>query len=268
MTRLAFATKIRNFTKQDVNSLTDATLLTLANPIKDHLAELIASRDIKGNYFILPALDNLIANQREYAFPDDVLDHIYSVEAAFSNTVDSFGQLPYVQCFPDDYRRLGLARTEGNLQANYTNGGGALWTNSFGPKSGQVVGPRYEIQRRSLYLLSGAIDATTLGASTITNGIRIRYRAYPADLPDMTDNTIDMSVDPSTTTFGFPRQFHELWARACSMEWKAQHPGAVPLSMLEQKYEQDLEAKLSGIENNDMSGEIIGRLPYQTGYSL
>lgn len=265
MTALKFANKIRTYTKQTSTSLTDADILLLANPIKDSLAELIATRDIKGNYFILPTLGDLVANQREYAWPDDVLDHIYSVEVAFSSTTDSFGQLKYVQAFPDDYRRLGLSRIEANIQANYSNVGGSV-SDSFNNNSGRVVGPRYEIQRRAIYLLSGAIDSTTIGGATVTNGVRIRYRAYPADLTAVSDNSVDLSIDPSATTFGMPRQFHELWARACSIEWKAAHPGAVPASSLDARYDIDLEEKLGGIENNNMSDEIIATIPADNGY--
>lgn len=275
MTALQLANKVRSYTKQNVTTLTDAALLLILNDAKNEMAELIASRDIKGNYFIVPALDNLLAGQREYAFPDDQLNHIYSLEVSFSNVTDGFGQLPYVLCFPDDYRRLGLARTEAMIQANYTNGGGALWMDSYGPSIGQVVGPRYEIQRRSLYLLSGDISSATLlqsngqtGATSVTNGIRLRYRAYPADLAGLTDNTADLSVDPTTTTFGFPKQLHELWARRASLDWKSAHPGAVPISPLESSYLQDLENKLSGVEENDMSGEILGRLPADSGWNL
>ena len=261
MTPLIFANKIRSYTKQSTTSLTDADILLLANPIKDSMAELIASRDIKGNYFVIPTLVDLVAGQREYALPDDVLDHLYSIEVAFSQLVP----IPYVLAFPDDFRRLGLSRTEANIQANYTNGGGSLG-NTFGLNMSQVVGPNYEIQRRAFYLLSGAIDSTTLGGATVPSGIRIRYRVYPADLAALTDNTTDMSIDPTTTTFGMPRQFHELWARACAIEWKSAHPGAVPPTQLDAQYPNDLEAKLSGIEENDLSSEIIGRIPYDNGY--
>jgi hypothetical protein len=266
MTRLSLATLIRKKTKQSSTSLTDADLLPMVNDAKNEISQLIEARDIKGNYFIIPATTNLIAGQREYAWADDVLDHLYSIEVAFSNTTDAFGQLPYIQAFPDDFRRLGLSRIEANILANYTNVSGAGLTDAFGSANGRVSGPRYEMQRRAIYLLSGAIDATTLGASTITNGIRVRYRQFPADLPDLTDNTSDISVDPTTTSFGFPKQFQEILARRVSLAWKGDHPGAVPLSPLETRYDADLEAKLSGIEMNDMSGEIIGLIPSDTGY--
>jgi hypothetical protein len=277
MTAYTFAKTIRKYTKQNSTTLPDADILLLCNPLMDDLAELIAARDIKGNYFMVPATTNLLAGQREYAFPDDVLDHMFSIEIAFSNQTNSFGDLPFVRAFPDDFRRLGVARTEANIQANYTNGNSSYPIDAFGSQSGFASSPRYEIQRRSLYLLSGDISSTTLkdsngnpGATQVTNGIRLRYRAYPQNLTDVSSdaNQSDMSVDPSTTTFGFPRQFHELWARACSIQWKAEHPGAVPPSQIEANYPNDLEAKLSGIEENDMSGEVIGYLPRQVGWDL
>lgn len=270
MTALKLAKKIRAYTKQSSTSLSDADALLLLNDVKNDLAEQISTRDIKGNYFIFPTptLYTLTASTRIYAMPATLLNHIYSVEIAFSSTTDSFGQLKYVLAFPDDYRRLGLAWTEANIQANYTNGGGSLWIDANGTTTGQVVGPNYEIRGNQLYILSGDISSTTLGGSTVANGIRLTYRQFPVDLAALTDDTTDLSVNPSSTTFGFPTQFHELWARKASIDWKAEHPGAVPPSALDASYAADLEAKLSGMENNDLSGEIIGRLPYQTGQNL
>ncbi len=244
MTSLSWATLVRKYTKQTSTSLADAELQILADWTEDEIADEIAQSDIKGNYFIVPDTDDLIASQREYAWPDDILSHLYSVEVAFSSTVDSFGQLPYVLAKKDDFRKWNLSRTEANITGHYSN--------NF---------PKFEVQRRAIYLLSGKIDATTLGASTITNAIRIRYRAYPAHIADLTENTQDLSVDPTTTTFGMPRQFHELWARRASIAWKAEHPGAVPPTQLDADYPRDLANKLQSIMENDFSGETLATLP-------
>lgn len=259
MTALKLATRLRKYTKQNTTTLSDADALDLLNAVKDDLAEQIASRDLKGNYFIVPATDNLIASQREYAWADDQLDHIYSIEFAFSNQVDEFGELTYILAKPDDFRKWGVGRTEMNIQSRYGN------------SKGRVC---YEIQRRAIYLLSGNITSTTLldvngnaGAASVTNGIRLRYRAYPVDLTALTDNTNDLSVDPTNITFGFPRQFHELWARKAAIDWKAQHPGAVPQSQLDAMYPSDLEEKLEAMNNPDLSGETIGTLPLGDGHN-
>lgn len=253
MTPAGLANSVRFKSKTTSTTFSDADILAIANPAKDELCALIAERDIKGNYFILPALSDLTAGQREYAVPDDVLNSIYSVEFAFSNTADAFSQLSYILSLPDDFRRWRVSRSEANIQAHYSNGAGRVC---------------HEIQRRSLYLLSGPVDATTLGASTITNGIRLRYRVYPADLTDLTLSATDMSVDPTTTSFGVPKQFHELWARRISIEWKGSRPKPIPLSPLEQKYEADLEKMLQAISDHDMSGEVIGTIPSDDGQDL
>ena len=221
MNKTQLASRIRFLTKTTATTFTDADMLLFVNSVKDELSSLIATRDIKGNYFVIPSLDSLVANQREYALPDDVLNHIYSIEASFETATP----LAYKLCLPDDYRRHGLGRTELNITGNYSN-----------------EYPRYEIQRRSIYLLSGTIIS-------VTDGLRIRYRAFPADLASDMVGTTDLSIDPSTTTFGFPKTFHEIWARRVSIEWKGSRPKPLPLSALEQNYAIDLEAQLSAIEN-------------------
>jgi hypothetical protein len=82
---------------------------------------------------------------------------------------------------------------------------------------------------------------------------------YPADLANLTGLT-DMAVDPTTTSFGFPKQFHELLARRVGMERKMRTPGA-KLTQLEMAYETDLRKALDAIAHQDLSLEIIGELP-------
>ena len=238
MTPLGLATKVRNYTRQTSATLTDANLLLLLNPVKDEIANLISQRDNTGNLFIVPSLDDLVANQREYAFPADVLNHLYSVELAFATA----SPLAYVLARPEpDFYNWGYARTEANVVALYTN-----------------TEPFYEIQRNAIYVYSGTI-------ASVTDGIRIRYRVFPADLAALTNNTVDLSVDPSTTTFGMPKQSHELWARRAAIEWKTQHPGAVPFSVLDNRYDKDLNMMLNGIVKPDFQGEVFGSIPYDDG---
>lgn len=237
MTKTSLATRIRFLTKTTATTFTDADMLLLANSVKDEISSLIADRDIKGNYFIIPATDNLIADQREYAFPDDVLNSLFSIEASFTIATP----LDYKLCLPDDFRRHAIGRTEKNITGKYSN-----------------EYPRYELQRKAIYILSGTIIA-------VTDGLRVRYRAYPADLASDMVGTTGLEIDPTTTTFGFPKQFHELWARRVSIEWKGSKPKPLPLSPLEQNYERDLEKLLVAISDGDMSGEILGSIPYDTG---
>lgn len=246
LTPLKFANAIRRHTKQTSATLSDADILLLANPIKDRFAEKIAAHDPKGNYFVVPSKDNFIAGQREFALPDKFMQ-LFNAEIAFSSDTDDFGELPYVAWLPDNgaFRNRQLAWTEANITGYYSN-----------------QEPKYDIRRRSLFLLSGKIDATTIGAATVTDGIRLKCREYPADLSAVTDNTTDLSIDPSTTTFGMPIPFHELWALACSIQWKGDHPGAVPFSPEEQNFEASFSAALDFIFKNDLESELNGSIPY------
>ena len=93
----------------------------------------------------------------------------------------------------------------------------------------------------------------------VTGGLRIWYIQYPVDLANLTGTT-DLAVNPTTTTAGFPKQFHELLARRVGMERKGKTPGA-KFTALELNYEKDLGIQLDAIAHIDLGLEIIGELP-------
>ena len=111
----------------------------------------------------------------------------------------------------------------------------------------------YTIRRRAVLILSGTIIAVTAGG-------RMWAHDYPANLADLTGAT-GLEVDPTTTTFGFPRQFHELLARRVSIEYKGRQPKPIPLSPAEKNFDRDLEIQLQAIASIDNSLEIIGEFP-------
>ena len=233
MNATQLATRIRSLTKTTVATLPDADLLPLVNSSKDEIASKITEKS--ENFFIIPAIQNIVANQREYPLPDDVLNNLSSVEFAF----DTATPIPYITGLPYGYQQFlktigGL--TEENIVANFDN-----------------TQPYYFIRRRAIYLLSGTVPS-------ITNGMRINYRAFPADLASLT-GSVDLGIDPTTTTFGMPRQFHELWARRVSIEWKGSRPKPLPLSPLEQKYDVDLMKQIDALIIEDLGGEDLGFFP-------
>ena len=182
-----------------------------------------------------------MADQREYAMPSDVLNHLISIEVSMTTATP----LSYVDVKPYNRRDFTLGLTEANIASSFSN--------SF---------PRYFRRRRAIYLLTGTIIA-------VTNGLRVTYRAYPADFAAALTGTTALEADPSTITFGFPRQFHELLARRVSMEWKQSRPNPIPLNELEKNYERDLEKQLNAIGREDFYESITGSLPRSdNGYNL
>jgi len=232
MTPLAIANLVRFYTKTNSTTFTDADMLAIANTIKDEIASLIVERD--AGYFDIPCTFNLVADQREYAIGDNLLNRLHKVEIKFSSS--DARQPAY---FIKDY--LG-SETESEIVKNFTNTQGEF---------------AYTIRRRAIFILSGTITA-------VTGGVRTWSFIWPADLTDMTDNTTDLVVDPSTTTFGFPRQFHELLARGISIVYKESQPKPLPLTKKERNYDKDLNNQLDAIATMDKSGKVIADMPNAT----
>lgn len=203
-------------------------MLVYVNLFKDEISSQIVERN--NGMFLVPSTFDLVADRRQYGFPDDMLNRLHKFEIKFVST-DSRFPSTYIK----DYSG---SETESEIVKNYSNAPGEF---------------RHTIRRRALFILSGTIIA-------VTDGGRIWYHAFPADLASMTGST-GLEVDPTTTTFGFPRQFHELLGRRVSIEYKSNKPKPLSLNALELNYEKDLKVQLDAISHVDNSGEIIGHLP-------
>ena len=226
MTTTELAAYVRYKTKTNSTTFSDADMLVLANLFKDEIAGKI--QKLRPENFNVPALDDLVADQREYSFPSDVLNNIATLELKFSSSGD------YVLANPLQRKDFGQALQESIIIGNYDN-----------------EKPFYFIRRRALYILSGAIIA-------VTNCIRLVYNSFPANLTSMAGST-DMSVDPSTTTHGFPREFHELLGRRVSIGYKNRNN--VKLDRDELKYDVDLEDMLENFSQVNLDEQVIGNMP-------
>lgn len=235
MTGVELNTLINFKTKANDTTFSVAAKTPIVNIFKNEIASKIVERNV--GYFLIPETFDLVANQREYAWPSAILNRIKKLELKFSSSDARFPSR-----FLKDY---GGSETESEI------------VKSFGNSEKQFA---HTIRRRAVFILSGTIP-------NVTGGGRILIYQLPENI-DLT-NSMDLSVDPSTTTFGLPLQFHELLARAVSIEWKGSQPKPVPLNKKELTYEVDLQAALDALSHPDESGEIIGEsLPEeQTGHN-
>jgi hypothetical protein len=238
MTGSELNTLINFKTGADDTTFTPAEKLPLVNIFKNEIAAKIVEKN--AGYFLIPVVFDLIASStsREYAFPSDILNRIKKLELKFSANDARFPST-----YLKDYQG---SETESEIVAN------------FGNSKGQFA---HTIRRRAVLILSGTITA-------LVGGGRYLYYAYPVDLVNLTGNT-DLSIDPSITSFGFPKGFHELLARRVSMEWKGAQPKPIPLNATELNYEIDLKNALDALTHQDESAEIIGNsLPdSETGHN-
>lgn len=221
MTGTQLAALIRKKTRTNSTTFTDADMLVDVNIFKDEISSLITLRNQM--YFAVPATDSLVPDQREYAFPSDMLNSMLKAEIKFTS---SESRKPL-----NSLKEYKGSETETEIVGQFSNDK-----------------PFYVIRRKALFILSGTIVA-------VTAGIRIWYLQYPSNLSDLTGST-DLSVDPSTTTAGFPRQFHELLARRVSMEYKDRNN--VKFSTMEKNYERDLEKQMEAISQIDLSQDMQG----------
>lgn len=238
MTGTQLAALIRKKTKTNSTTYADAEMLVDVNNGKNEIASLIAGENQK--YFERRGTISLVANQRHYALSDDILNSITKVEIMFET-----GGTYYPSTAKKDYYG---SETEAEITNNFSNNEGDF---------------AHVVRNRGLFILSGTI-------SSVTSGIRYWFIEYPADLANLSGST-ELNVDPSTTSSGFPKQFHELLARWVSIEWKQRNEK--PLTAKEANYERDLEKQLSEISRFDHSLEIIGNLPssadlFDDGFSL
>lgn len=233
MTSTQLAALIRKRTRTNSTTFTDADMLVDVNLVKDEIASLIVERN--AGYFLIPSTFDLVADQREYAFDDTLLNRLHKVEIKFVSTDSRFPATGI-----KDYQG---SETESEIVKNFSNAPGGF---------------AYTIRRKGIYILSGTIIA-------VTGGGRMWWQKFPADLANLTGSTA-LEIDPSTTTFGFPRLFHELLARRVVMEYKMRQPKPIPLNAWEMRYDIDLKLQLDALSHNDNSLEIIGELPPATDY--
>jgi hypothetical protein len=231
MTYAEFASLVRFYTETDSVSFEDADILLLANTFKDTFAEEIAKRD--EDYFGMKFTRNLEADRREYGLPDDTI-RIKYVEAL----LDGSKQKHLDEFDINSYRR---PTSESEIRLHFSG-----------------VNPQYDVFRRSLWIYSG--DAII----NVTNGLIFWAIIYPAKFTDLSLNT-DMSVDPTTTSHGFPRPFHELLARRVSIAYKSSPKRKKALSEKELLFEVDFKRALDSITNTNLDRVHTATVPYNDG---
>ncbi len=232
MTTVKLAAYVRFRTKTDPTTFPDADMLVLINVWKDEISREIEKKN--EDYFNKQFLTSLVANQRQYSFPDEILNRIKIVEVKLDGT-------NWKRAAEVDFNLYQKTTDENTIQQNFSDNY-----------------PQYELTDRSIYLLTGS------AISNVTNGLSLWGIQWPADFTSLAGSN-DMSVDPSSTTAGFPRQFHKVLADKIVIEWKSSQDKPVPLTESEMSWEKDLMKALDSITNANMDREFYAQLPHDTG---
>ena len=226
MTGAQLLTYIRRKTFTTTATYSDADILIDVNQmIEEFAVELQKARE---HIWEITFLDDLLADIREYAFQSDMLNNMTDLELMFVAGED------YVQAHPSARRHYNDVLQESVIIANFDNSD-----------------PEYFIRKKEIYILSGTIAA-------VTDGIKLVYSSFPSTLANLTGSAC-LSIDPSATTHGFPREFHKLLARKIVREYKDNNN--MKLNKLDIDFEVDMEKKLNAFSVADTGKTVVAGLP-------
>lgn len=236
MTPAQIATRIRFFTRTSSVTFVDADILHLLNQRIDEVAQAILKTD--EDIFLIPQTDDLVLNQRVYAFPSDILSRIKRVSAKFNGT-------DWIPLYELDISGVSTPIvTEANITDIF---------NSYQVSNTNPHGARFDIMRKSIKIYSGTISA-------VTDGLQLWCMTWPAHVTDLSSTT-DLSVDPSTSTHSMPRSVHRLLVSGVVIDYKSSREKPIPLSERELNYERDLEKAIETLKHGNLDREVIGELP-------
>lgn len=229
MTAKELAAYIRIKTRTNANNFSDADIKALLAVHFDDLALDILQLD--EDYFGDPETRNLEADVREYPFNSDILGKIKLVEAKLDGT-------NWIRLFPLDLRRYTRTTNETAITYNFSNIEGEA---------------KYDIFRRSLWIYSGSVTA-------VTSGLKVWTYSYPAHVTDLTSE-VDMSVDPTNLTRGFPRALHRVLGDLVVIDYKESQVKPIPLTQTELNVEMRKQKALNAMRGQSQEEEIIADLP-------
>ena len=230
MTPEELATYVRLRTRTNSTTFTNADMLVLANIVKEDVCQRALETD--EDIFLVPTYLNLVADQREYPLPTNLLSRIKRVEAKLDGT--NYIKLDEIDLTEWDHPLT----SETDITYYFSNEQGKA---------------KFDLIRHSVWIYSGSI-------TSVTDGLRIWDNTYPPNIVSMAGTT-DMSVDPSTTTHGIPRALHKVIATGIIIEYKTSREKPIPLTEREQKYEFDLEKAIQSLKKQNYDREVIGSIP-------
>ncbi|MFA7287050.1 MAG: hypothetical protein WC052_05305 [Patescibacteria group bacterium] len=225
MTGANFAAYIRLKTKTDSTTLSDANIVLLANPFKDELAMEIAK--VNEDFFGTVATQNLVADQRAYPLPVDIVNNVKFIQAKLDGT-------NWKRLVPFDYNNYDSTVDETTIRLMFAN-----------------RRPSYELYGSNAVIYSG--DAII----NVTNGLSIYYMLYPADLSTAnlaSSSTLDALI-------GLPRQVNELLARRVIIAYKSSQDKPIPLDEKELKYGADLTSALAALSPRTLDMSVQAQVP-------
>jgi len=232
-----FRDTIRKKTNTTTSTLPDADLVLLANVEKDDLAELITN-EVGEDFFMVAWKRDLVAGQREYTLPNQIMLHLKRVNVMIDGAV-----------WNDPLRELDVNQvreplvTEENVQSAF-----------------MTKKPAFDLLDRGIRILSEQpiID--------VLEGINIDAMIYPADITAASlALSTDLSIPVSSIDTSMPRATHKVWALKTSIAYKESRPKKITLTEEEKNIEFYIARMLNNLRGRNLDRSYTPQAPVDTG---
>ena len=230
MTPYKLASYIRFRTRSNSTTFDNTEMLAYLETRLDEISADILKTD--EDILLIPQYATLVADQREYPFPSDMLARVKRIEGKLDGT--NWIKLNELDITQHDYP----ITLEADITKHFTNNEGEAY---------------FDIMRKAITIYSGTI-------TDVTNGLRMWINTWPKTIADLTSTT-DMSVDPSVYEHGIPRELHEILARGVIIDFKSSREKPIPLTERELRYDLDKKIVLDTLRHGNLDREVIGHLP-------
>lgn len=249
-----FAAYIRKRTKTDSTSFDDDAILVYANAEQEPLASRIIKKN--GSFFERKATTNLVAGQREYAFPTDMTSGLKIVEVSLDG-------INWKRAYPFDINEYRKRQETQMFRKNVADIPASFSTATTDEETITEFFsddyPMYDIAGGTMKFFTGS------EITNVTGGIKISYTQYPRNITAADLGSEDLS-SPEPTAFKMPREIHRAWAMTVVTSYK--NDNEIPLTSEDQALNATIERSLKSLAatKKDIGGVIPVR-PRDDGYN-
>ena len=266
-----YASLVRNQTKTDSTSFPNAELTLLSNVSKNDLAEEIVQ--LEEDYFSLTLLSDLVAGQREYSFPVDMLKNMKIVEINLLTQADiDWNVANPGSTQREKWKRLrefdlnSYRQTQSNNTKPYTN---TDINSSFSDATTNEeniidhfsdLTPSFDIDGEALFIYNGS------AILALSGGLRLRATIYPKAYDDADwVTTGEISTRSASTTTAMPRASHEVMARRTIILFKQSNQ--IILNPFDLDYKHELDKMKKKLQGPNMDRVTTPNVPRDTGFN-
>jgi len=252
----AFASmfRIQAVGQDDSTAVPTSDIVLFTNQAKDEIArEVVTNVEGGADWFSISLTTDLVADQRSYAFPDDVLKNIKVCEAYINGE--------WKRLKPFDLNSYRVAGDSSDLRY------GDRASSSFSDATLDETtiteqftddNPMFDMDGREIVIYSATI-------STVTDGLKLKAMIYPSDYDSADFSTdTDMAVRQVTTETVMPRQTHSLMLRKAVIDYKESKD--IPLSAFDKNYMVEKESVMDSLRNINLDETTTAKLPANAGF--